>query len=326
MTDGQPLALGDGAAHLTLPADWRLREVERDRAKVNFSFGDYPVLGISVVSVEDPEAVIRGEPGAYLHGGNAGLVAAGDAETGWNLAYRAVLDGNEEVRIWRRASVFGARHFRIVTLALAHPVTEEARAIVGSVVGAIEAVASGVRFGDAETALDREARAERRASAMSLRQATPWDGVAITVPADWTVHPEPDTQAVVFEIPELPGTCFVLEGNTRTLTKPPPDSEATVRLIHSIAESKQADDILIRSSGEGEYMLSCSRVNHDHKESGPLRERFWHRFLFTQGRLTALNASFVHPEDTDEPEFHAALARLLARAMTEADVTVPNPA
>ena len=325
MSDGQPLALGDGAARLLLPADWRLREVERDRAKASFPFGDYPVLGISVVSVDDPDAVARGEPGEYLHGGDAGLVADGDPGSGWNLSYRAVLDGNEEVRIWRRAAVFGGRYFRIVTLALAHPATDEARAIVDGVVDAIEAVAAGVAFAAGETALDREARAERRAGAVALRRATPWPGVAIRLPVGWTELPGSGARVLVLEAPDLPGTCFVLEGDGRSLSQAPPDAEATVRLMHSIAESKQAGDILIRSGGAGEYMLSCSRVNRDHPEAGPLRERFWHRFLFTPGRLTTLNATFVHPEATDEPEYHAALARVLSRAMTEAEVAAPDP-
>ena len=323
MTDGQSLALGEGAAELTLPADWRLREVERDRAKATFPFGDYPVLGISVVSVDDPDAVARGEPGEYLHGGDAGLIAAGNPAAGWSLGYRAVLDDTEEVRIWRRAAVFGTRHFRIVTLALAHPATDEARAVVDGVVDDIEAVAAGVAFGASETALDREARAERRASAVVLDRTTPWPGVAINLPAAWTKHPETGERVLVLEAPDLPGTCFVLEGDERSLSQTPPDAESMVQLMHSIAESKQAGDILIRSGREGEYMLSCNRINEDHPEAGPLRERFWHRFLFTPGRLTTLNATFVYPEATDEPEYHAALARVLSRAMTEAEVAIP---
>ncbi len=326
MNNGQTVTLGDGAAHLALPDSWRIRETERDRVKVTFPFGDYPVLGINVVSVEDPDAVASGKPGAYLDGGDAGLVVAGDSESGWALSYRAVLDGDEEVRIWRRAAVFGARHIRIVTLALAHPATDEARDTVDREVAGIEAAAESVQFGAAETPLDREASAKRRADALVWRRATPWDGVAINLPADWTEHPAEGARELALEVPGLEGTYFILEGDTRTLRKRPLDAEATAQLIRTVAESKQASDIVIRSGGDGEYLLSCSRMSEPPAAPVPVQERFWHRFLFASGQLVVLNATFVFPADTDQPELHAALARVLAAAMTEAEVAVSDPA
>ncbi len=324
MTGGQHLELGGGAARLTLPASWRLHEVERDRARATFPFGDYPRLGISVVSVDDPEAVAQGEPGDYLHGGDAALVAAGDTVSGWNLRYRAVLDRSEEVRIWRRAAVFGQRHFRIVTLALSHPATAAARAVVDGVTGDIETVAAGVAFAERDTALDREARAQRRADALPLGPATPWPGVELRLPTGWIEHREPDGRTLVLEAPDLPDTWLVLERDDRQLSGALPDADATVRLMRSIADSRQARDVRIRSAGVGEYLLSCNRTGRDHPDAGPIRERFWHRFVFRPGRLTALNATFAHPEATEDPEYHAALARIVARVMTEAEVTAPG--
>ncbi len=324
MKERQPLALGDGAAHLTLPANWRIREVERDRARASFPFGDYPVLGISVVSVDDPEAVARGEPGKYLHGGDSALVAAGDAAAGWSLHYRAVLDSSEEVRIWRRAAVFGTRHFRIVTLALSHPATAAARTVVDRVAGDIATVAAGVTFAGRDTALDREARAQRRADRLALDPATPWPGVSLRLPAGWTRHPESGDRSLVLQAPDLPGTCLVLEGDDRRLSGALPAADSMVRLMRSIADSRAAGDIQIRRAGDGEYLLSCRRTVRDHPAADPRREWFWHRFVFRPGRLTALNATFVHPEATDAPEYHAALVRVLERIMTEATVTAPD--
>ncbi len=318
----EPFLLGDGALELNLPGTWRIETAGRDSASVRFPTGDYPVLGISLISVEDPQALASGNVATLLRGKETGVAVEGNAVSGWSLAYQAVLDGNEEVRVWRRAAALSPNYLRIVTFALSFPATEEARDMLDTAIEEIGNVSTRVCFSDGVLAIDREASAKACAQAMRLQPETPWEGISLKLPADWKRVPGESERSLVLESTEAPGAFLVLEGNITPLSSTPPDQERAVQLIQAIAEQKGAEDISIMSGAEGEYMLSCHR--RDDGNDPPVRERFWNRFLFTNDALIALNATFINPDGdaTLSSEISDALADVLGREIKNATLSV----
>lgn len=321
MTDAPPLVLGDGVLEIPVPASWRIETVDRDTAKVRFPTGDYPVLGVALTSIEDPVAVASGEVTEHLQGGDGGLAVEGDADSGWRVSYRAVLDGGEEVRVWRTAAALPPDHLRIATFALSFPATDEARAALGAVFDEIADAAAGARFSGRPGTPDREASARARVGRLRLERTEPWKGVAIRLPADWRRLPGSGPRGLVLEPDGLPGTLLVLEGDSRPLSGGPPDRERAVEMIRAVAETKKAEDVAIRSAGEGEFLLACQRRGE--ADGAPVRERFWHRFLFADGGMAALNVTLVHPDGGGDAELYDALADMLGQEVADAELAAP---
>lgn len=321
MTGVPPLVLGDGALEVPVPASWRVEPVDRDSAKVRFPTGDYPVLGVALTSVEDPAALASGDVTEHLRGAGDGLAVEGDARSGWRVSYRAVLDGGEEVRVWRTAAALPPDHLRIATFALSFPATDEARAALEGVLGEVADAAAGARFSGRPAAPDLEAAARARVGRLRLERMEPWKGAALRLPADWRRLPGTGARGLVLEPGGLPGTLLVLEGDSRPLSGGPPGRERAVEMIRSVAEAKEAEGIAIRSAGEGEFLLACQRRGE--AEGTPVRERFWHRFVFADGGMAALNVTFVHPDNGGEAALYDALADMLGREVAEAELAAP---
>lgn len=322
MTGAAPLVLGDGVLEVPVPDSWRVEAVSRDTAKVRFPTGDYPVLGVALTSIEDPAALASGNVAAHLQGGGDGPAVEGDAESGWRVSYQAVLDGGEEVRVWRTAAALPPDHLRIATFALSFPATDEARVALDAVLGEIAAAAVAARFSGHPGAPDREAAARARADRLlRLERAEPWDGVALRLPADWRRLPGAGPRGLVLEPDGLADTLLVVEGDVRPLSRGLPGRERAVEMIRSVAGAKEAEDIVIRSAGEGEFLLACQRRGE--ADGSPLRERFWHRFLFAGRSMAALNVTLVHPDGGGDAELYDALADTLGREVAAAELAAP---
>ena len=119
------LSLGAGSFEMPLNVKWPVKYFEEDmsKAEVRFETGQYPVLGVKIISRDDPKLNRNSELKQYLFDEtllktNPDLNILKLNSNVFGLEYEANLESGEKAKVWRIAASVGTRTVRVVTLAL----------------------------------------------------------------------------------------------------------------------------------------------------------------------------------------------------------------
>ena len=125
MKNCKKLTLGAGSFEMPVRELWKISYFKDDstRAEIRFNSGTYPVLGIRLLSIDDPKVNSKKNLEEYLldpslKKDSIDLNINRDKKGIASLEYEASLESGEKAKVYRKAKIIGARTVRIVTLAL----------------------------------------------------------------------------------------------------------------------------------------------------------------------------------------------------------------
>ena len=119
------LKLGDNSFQMPLNASWNVTYYEEDssKAEIRFNTGKYPVLGLKILSIDDPKYNKNSKLKEHLFDPilletHPDLEIKTSNDEIYGLEYEANLESGEKVKVWRKAKIVGSRTVRLITLAL----------------------------------------------------------------------------------------------------------------------------------------------------------------------------------------------------------------
>tara|TARA_B100000686_G_scaffold351311_1_gene449717 strand:- start:9025 stop:9999 length:975 start_codon:yes stop_codon:yes gene_type:complete len=301
------LSLGAGSFEMPLNAKWQVKYFEDDmtKAEVRFETGQYPVLGVKIISRDDPKLDRNSELKQYLFDEtllktNPDLNILKLNPNVFGLEYEANLESGEKAKVWRIAASIGDRTVRVVTLALSWMSGGEADKVVKKILEELSISIKKCHFSDLKTDLDKEADALAKIDRLKLKEVNPWPGLSIILPASWLLEINNKDKSMALKVTGYDDAMFFLNCDEIDLKN---EVVLTMDYMKQIASNLGEDpgikNISLHSSDNNMYLISCHKFEKLIEENLVLRNCFWHIFIAREKKLHKLNFTYVFPEDYD---------------------------
>lgn len=301
------LKLGDSSFEMPLDPSWEVTYFEEDNSKadVRFSSGQYPVLNVKIISLDEPKYKKDNKLKDYLFDpilieSHPDLEIRTFLNEVYGIEYQANLDSGEKVKVWRKATIVGSRTIRLVTLALSWMSNPSSDKVVNDILIEIEKKLEQCAFVSKETNLDIEAKVSARISRLKQEIITPWDGLSILMPASWPSEINKEEKTLVSRVTGYDEAMLFLncdELNLPNETKITP--EYMQQIASSIGEDIKIKNISLLSTGKDVYLISCNKADEDEETGVVLNNFFWHIFAVKEDVLKRLHFTYVFPDMDD---------------------------
>ena len=301
------LSLGAGSFEMPLNTNWPITYFENDisKAEVRFETGDYPVLGIKVVSKDDPKLDKNSELRKHLFDEilletNPDLNILKFKSNVFGLEYEANLESGEKAKVWRIAACIGSRTVRVATLALSWMSGGEADKVVKKILDELSKNIKKCNFSDLKTDLDKEANALAKIDRLKFKEVNPWKGLSLVMPSSWLSEINQQDKSMVLKVTGYDDAMLFLNCDEINLKN---SSVITMDYMKQIASNLGIDpeikNISLHSSGNDMFLISCHKLENLTEENLILRNCFWHVFISREKKLHKLNFTYVFPEGQD---------------------------
>lgn len=301
------LSLGAGSFEMPLNVKWPVKYFEEDmsKAEVRFETGQYPVLGVKIISRDDPKLNRNSELKQYLFDEtllktNPDLNILKLNSNVFGLEYEANLESGEKAKVWRIAASVGTRTVRVVTLALSWMSGGEADKVVKKILEELTINIKKCHFSDLKTDLDKEADALAKIDRLKFKEVSPWEGLSIILPASWLAEINNKDKSMALKVTGYDDAMFFLNCEEIDLKN---DAIITMDYMKQIASNLGTDpgieNIGLHSSQNNMYLISCHKFEKLIEENILLRNCFWHIFIVREKKLHKLNFTYVFPEGYD---------------------------
>ena len=302
------LKIGNNSFEMPLGPLWDVTYFEKDSSKaaIRFNTGKYPVLGIKILSIDDPKYDKNNKLKNHLFDPvlletHPNLEIKKNSNDIYGLEYEANLESGEKVKVWRKAKIIGSRTIRIVTLALSWMSNSFSDETVKKILMDIDKHIEKCSFIDIETELDKEAKVAGRISRLKFDTIALWDGFSMLMPSSWPAEIHKDKKSLVSRVAGYEEAMLFLNCDD---IKIPKDTKISIEYMQHIASSIGSDenikDISLNSTGEEVYLISCSKSEEDKETGTILHNYFWHIFAPNNEILSRLHFTYVFPETEDK--------------------------
>ena len=302
------LTLGDTSFEMPLDPSWEVTYFDEDysKADVRFNTGKYPVLGIKIISLDEPKYKKNNKLKDYLFDpilieSHPDLQIKISPNEVYGIEYQANLESGEKVKVWRKATIIGSRTVRLVTLALSWMSNPSSDKAVNNILKEIEKKLEQCNFIAKETNLDIEAKVSARISRLKQDVISPWNGLSILMPASWPYEINKQEKTLVSRVTGYEEAMLFLncdEINIPDSTKITP--EYMQQIASSIGEDEKIKDISLLSTGKEVYLISCNKAEKDGDAGLVLNNYFWHIFAVKEKVMIRLHFTYVFPDMDDK--------------------------
>ena len=302
------LKLGYNSFEMPLDISWNVTYFEEDNSKadIRFTTGKYPVLGVKILSIDDPKYKKNNKLKEHLFDPilletHPDLEIKSSKNEVYGIEYEANLESGEKVKVWRKAKVIDGRTIRLVTLALAWTSNPSSDIAVKNILIDIEKYLEKCSFLEKETDLDKEAKVAGRILRLKLEKISPWKGFSLLMPSSWPTEIDKDKKNLVSRVTGYEEAMLFLNSDDIEIPK---DTKITIEYMQHIASSIGADEnvknIALHSTKENIYLISCSKSEEDKDAGVILNNYFWHIFFSKNNILSRLHFTYVFPETEDK--------------------------
>ena len=302
------LKLGYNSFEMPLDRSWNVTYFEEDNSKadIRFTTGKYPVLGVKILSIDDPKYNKNNKLKEHLFDSilletHPDLEIKISKNEVYGIEYEANLESGEKVKVWRKAKIIGGRTVRLVTLALAWTSNPSSDIVVKNILINIEKYLEKCSFLEKETDLDKEAKVAGRIIRLKLEKISPWHGFSLLMPSSWPTEIDKDKKSLVSRVTGYEEAMLFLNSDDIEIPK---DTKITIEYMQHIASSIGADEtvknIALHSTKENIYLISCSKAEEDKDAGVILNNYFWHIFSQKNNILSRLHFTYVFPETEDK--------------------------
>ncbi len=301
------LSLGAGSFEMPLNAKWTITYYEDDisKAEVRFETGKYPVLGVKILSKDDPKLDKNSELRKHLFDEilletNPDLNILKFKSNVFGLEYEANLESGEKAKVWRIAACIGSRTVRVATLALSWMSGGEADKVVKKILDELSLNIKKCHFNEVKTDLDKEADALAKIERLKFKEVNPWEGLRVVLPASWPSEINQKDKSMALKVTGYDDAMLFLNYDEIDLTN---NAVITMDYMKQIASNLGTDpkikNIALHSSENNMYLISCYKLEDFLEENLILRNCFWHIFITREKKLHKLNFTYVFPEEYD---------------------------
>jgi len=299
------LKLGNSSFEMPLDPSWEVTYFDEDSSKadVRFSSGQYPVLNIKIISLDEPKYKKDNKLKDYLFDpvlieSHPDLEIKTSSNQIYGIEYQANLESGEKVKVWRKATVVGSRTIRLVTLALSWMSNPSSDKLVNNILIDIETKLDQCTFIAKETNLDIEAKVSARISRLKQEIISPWDGLSILMPASWSSEINKEEKTLVSRVTGYDEAMLFLNCDELSLPKETKITpEYMQQIASSIGEDVKIKNISLLSTGKDVYLISCNKADED--AGVVLNNFFWHIFAVKEEVLKRLHFTYVFPNIDD---------------------------
>jgi len=301
------LSLGAKSFEMPINEKWTVTYFKEDisRAELRFETGEYPVLGVKIVSLDDPKLDISDKLKSHLFDPvlletNPNLEIKNINNNIFWLEYEANLESGEKAKVWRIATLLRVRTVRIVTLALSWMSGGEADIEVKKILNELSTNIQKCNFNKDNTDLDKEALALAKISRLKFKLVTPWEGLSLRLPNSWPLEINKKDKTMACKIVGYDDAMFFLNFDEILLTN---NMIISMEYMQKIASNLGADinvkNISLQATKNNMYLISCYKKEEIKEENLVLKNCFWHFFASRDEKLFRLNFTYAFPENKD---------------------------
>lgn len=301
------LSVGHDSFKMPIKDSWEVSYFDEDptRAEVRFETGKYPVLGINVLSLDDPKLDKTQKFKKYLFDevlmeDNENIEIKEIKTNIYGLEYEANLESGEKVKVWRLASSHGPRTIRVATIALSWMSGGEADKVVNKLLEEVNNNINECNFSDIRTILDSQADASAKISRLKFKMINPWNGLNIRLPSSWLMEVNEKDKSLALKVTGYKDAMLFLNCEEIKLSG---NFVITMDYMQKIASNLAAGpgvkDISLHSNETNMYLISCNKIEEVKEENLILKNCFWHIFIIKENILHKLNFTYVFPDGLD---------------------------
>ena len=218
------LTLGKGSFEMQTNESWNIKYFEEDisKAEIRFNNNEYPVLGIKILSFDDPKASIDSNLEKYLFNSseiknNKDMKIHTDINGSKFIEYEAVLDSGERVKVYRKAKFIGSRTVRLVTLGLSWLENQKSISIINKILKEIDENFKNVTFPEILTSLDEEANIQARLKKIKYKNLKLWDNFSFYIPSSWRYELDKENKNLVARVVGFEDAMLFIDGQRFSL-------------------------------------------------------------------------------------------------------------
>jgi len=302
------LTLGGGSFKMPVGELWQISYFKDDstRAEIRFNTGAYPVLGIKVLSIDDPKVNSKKNLEEYLLDPSLKKDAINfniniDKKGIASLEYEASLESGEKAKVYRKAKIIGARTVRVATLALSWMGNNESEGLIKNIILEIDWALNKISFPEGVSTLDEQASVSNRLKKMKFISIKLWQNLNIKLPASWRYDIDRKNKTLVAKVSGYEDAMLFVEGDNLSLPK---QFETAIEYMQSLSSTlkgqKDLSNVLLQSGSENTFLISCYKIQKDEVEDVYLEHYFWNFFSYYNNVFYRLNFTYVFPEDKDK--------------------------
>ena len=301
------LSLGAKSFEMPINEKWTVTYFKEDisRAELRFETGEYPVLGVKIVSLDDPKLDISDKLKSHLFDPvlletNPNLEIKNINNNIFWLEYEANLESGEKAKVWRIATLLGSRTVRVVTIALSWMSGGEADIEVKKILNELSGNILKCTFSKDNTDLDKEALALAKIARLKFKLATPWDGLSFRLPNSWPLEINKKDKTMACKVTGYDDAMFFLNFDEILLTN---NMTISMEYMQKIAANLGSDinvkNISLHATENNMYLISCHKNDEIKEENLVMKNYFWHFFAPRKEKLFRLNFTYAFPENKD---------------------------
>jgi hypothetical protein len=302
------LKLGDSSYEMPIAPDWDITYYEEDNSKadVRFNTGEYPVLGIKIISLDSPKYNKDNKLKDHLFDPilletHQDLEIKESQSGVYGIEYQANLESGERVKVWRKATIIGSRTIRLVTLALSWMSNPSSDKVVNKILVDVEKHLEKCIFVSKETELDIDAKIAGRISRLKQDIISPWKGLSMLMPTSWPSEINKKEKTFVSRVRGYEEAMLFLNCDDLAIPNETKiTSDYMQHIASSIGEDEKVKDISLHSTGTDTYLISCNKAEEDKGAGIILDNYFWHIFALKNNILSRLHFTYVFPSTKDK--------------------------
>ena len=308
MKNSKKLTLGGGSFEMTVGESWQVSYFSDDitRAEIRFNTGAYPVLGIKLMSIDDPKVNLKKNLEEYLldpslKKDGMDLNINRDKKGIASLEYEASLESGEKVKVYRKAKIIGARTVRVATLALSWMENKESESLIKNIFLEINQALKKISFPEGISNLDEQANVTNRLKKIKFLSIKLWQNLNISLPASWRYEIDLKNKNLAAKVSGYEDAMLFIEGDNFFLPKQFTTlSEYMQSLSSALKGQKDLSNVLLQSGSDNTFLISCYKKEKDEEEDVYLEHYFWHFFSYYNNVFYRLNFTYVFPENKDK--------------------------
>ena len=308
MQNSKKLTLGGGSFEMPVRESWQVTYFNDDiaRAEIRFNTGAYPVLGIKLLSIDDPKVNLKKNIAEYLLDPSLKKDAIDlninqDEKGIASLEYEASLESGEKAKVYRKAKIIGARTVRVVTLALSWMESKESEGLIKNIIIEIDRALKKISFPEGMYDLDEQASVSNRLKKIKLVSIKLWQNLNVSLPASWRYEIDRKNKTLAAKVTGFEHAMLFIEGDNFSLPKQfTTASEYMQSLSSALKGQKDLSNVLLQSGSENTFLISCYKKQKDKEEDVYLEHYFWHFFYYYNNVFFRLNFTYVFPENKDK--------------------------
>ena len=301
------LSLGKGSFEMQTNESWNIKYFEEDisKAEIRFNNNEYPVLGVKILSFDDPKASIESNLEKYLFDSaaieiNKDIKIYTDIDGSKFIEYEAVLDSGERVKVYRKVKFIGSRTVRLVTLGLSWLENKKSIPIINKILKEIDVNFKNLTFPEILTPLDEEANIQARLKKIKYKNLKLWDDFSFYLPSSWRYELDKENKNLVARVVGFEEAMLFIDGERSALPDKFKTSSEYIQAVSSfIKNDENINNLVLNSTSNETYLISCKKKEFDKEEEIYLEHYFWHYFVYRNNVFEKLNFTFVFPEKKD---------------------------